>query len=462
MMKSLAGWLLPTELDLVNSMIKLRFENSSRFMTADSVIIYEQRMLPEDVLFKCCMEEQGVKLEKPKMSYLSNSVIEFYTDYECVPFKLDTVHNKLHVMVIIENKNKPLPEYESYEVVKHFVPLYYYVELRTRYYGSPKWLLELAIKDVFEFIVNEAITLGAIDITISSRRDCGVVYYNVRKKKVYSKRSITKENVLELTRYISTQSGAAFEESDLEPKYMNTELDVKHRGRTCIKDTIWGKTITIRVLNNEPLEVSLEDLNLAPQVVDFIRNVFMDTSKNGLRLIVGPTMSGKNTSIVAMIREMILEDDKKINTVEMPVEIFLENVEQTSVDDENLYNLNAMALLRENPDICYLSEITDRTAETILVTANTAKPVYSTLHANDIPGIISRLVDLTNFSIDRVIETLHSVIFQQLVRDDENDMLYPKNICFEFTNKVKLDLFGKSLGELQEYFSRDDLNIIYS
>ena len=72
------------------------------------------------------------------------------------------------------------------------------------------------------------------------------------------------------------------------------------------------------------------------------------------------------------------------------------------------------------------------------------------------------LVDLTNFSIDRVIETLHSVIFQQLVRDDENDMLYPKNICFEFTNKVKLDLFGKSLGELQEYFSRDDLNIIYS
>lgn len=218
----------------------------------------------------------------------------------------------------------------------------------------------------------------------------------------------------------------------------------------------------MRVLSNEPLETSLEDLNLQPKVVDFIRNVFMDTSKNGLRLMVGPTMSGKNTTLVAMLREMILDDDKKINTVEMPVEIYLENVEQTSVDNEELYNLNAMALLRENPDICYLSEITDRTAETILVTANTAKPVYSTVHANDIPGIISRLVDLTGFSIDRVVETLHSVIFQNLIRDDSNDMLYPVNTCFAFTEEVKLSLYGKSLGEIQSYFARDDLDIIKS
>lgn len=443
-------------------MVKLRFEDSSRFLTADSVVIFEQRILEEDILFECCQEEQGIKLEKPKMSYLSNSVIEYYANYECVPFRLDTVKNELHVMVLLEHKKEILPEYEGYKIRKHYVPLYYYVLYRTKYYGSPNWLLKLAIKDVFTFIVNEAISLGAIDITISSRKDCGVVYYNVRKKKVYSKRSITKEEVMELTRYISTQSGAAFEESDLEPKYMNTTLDVKHRGRTCIKNTIWGRTITMRVLSNEPLETSLEDLNLQPKVVDFIRNVFMDTSKNGLRLMVGPTMSGKNTTLVAMLREMILDDDKKINTVEMPVEIYLENVEQTSVDSEELYNLNAMALLRENPDICYLSEITDRTAETILVTANTAKPVYSTLHANDIPGIISRLVDLTGFSIDRVVETLHSVIFQNLVRDDSNDMLYPVNTCFAFTEEVKLSLYGKSLGEIQSYFARDDLDIIKS
>lgn len=462
MMKSLGPHLTPSERELVANMIKLRFEDSKRFLTADSLIVYEQRILDEETLFDCCCEEQGLKLEKPRMSYLSSEVLNFYTDYECVPFRLDTVHNKLHVMILMENKNQDIPEYDSYEVVKHLVPLYYYVDMRTKYYGSPSWLLELAIKDVFEFIVNEAINLGAIDITISSRRDCGVVYYNVRKKKVYSKRSITKDNVMELTKFISTQSGASFDETDEEPKYMNTTLDVKHRGRTCIKQTIWGKTITMRVLNNEPMEISLEDLNLTEEVIKFTRDVFMDVSKNGLRLLVGPTMSGKNTSIIAMLREIILEDDKKINTVEMPVEIFLENVEQTSVDNEDLYNLNAMALLRENPDICYLSEITDKTAETILVTANTAKPVFSTLHANDIPGVISRLVDLTNFSIDRVVETLHSVIFQVLERDDLNDMLYPKNVCFEFTNKIKLDLYGKTLGEIQEYFSKEDLNIIRS
>ena len=459
-MKSLSGELTPQEWDTVTHLVNLRFKNPNKFLTAESLILYEQRILDEEKIFECCVQEHGIGLEKPKMHYLSNEVILEYDKEECIPFRLDTVTNELHIMTLIEYQRKDFRIYKNAKIVKHYVPLYYYVAMRTKYYRKPDWLYEVAEKDIFDYIMSEAISLGAIDITIASRREGADVYYNVAKKKVYSKRTIAGEDVATLVTYIAGISDANFEESDVRPKYMNTPLDIKHRGRTCIKDTIWGKAISIRVLDNDPLDKSLEELNLTKNTIDFIRNKFADTSENGLRLMIGPTMSGKNTTIIAMLREMLLADDKKICTVEMPVEIFLDGAEQTSVDDEELYNENAIALLRENPDVCYLSEITNYTAVTILTTANTAKPVYSSLHANSIPDIISRLVDLTGFSIDRVITCLHSVIFQNLERDEINDVLYPVNKSFYFSQDVKLALYGRTLGEVQKYFAGEDLEII--
>lgn len=459
-MKFVSNKLTGEQLSLIQNLVKIRFSNTRQFSTAESLILYEQNLLPEDEIFQLCEDELGTKLSKPRVTYLPDDVFKLYENCEAVPFKIDNVKEEIHIMCMHEFKRDSFPRYRDYKTIIYLVPLYYYINVRTKYYTVPSWIYILSAKDIFEYITEEAISLGAIDITISSSRNSATVYYNVKKQKVYSKRNISFEDVPRLVEHIAMLSGATFTDLDYEPKYMNTKLNDGYRGRTCISRVIWGFSVTIRVLSNKPLDKTLEDLNLSKGIIDFSRDKSMDLKDLGLRLLVGETMSGKTTTILAMLREFILEDKHKIRTIEMPVETFLDGAEQTSVETEEMYSKYCMALLRENPGICYLSEITNATARNILETANTAKPVFSTLHANSIPGVISRLVDLSGLSIDRVIECLQSVIFQQLEYDEESDSLLPINKAFYFSEQVKKDLFSKTIGEIEMYFMKED-NIEY-
>ena len=75
----------------------------------------------------------------------------------------------------------------------------------------------------------------------------------------------------------------------------------------------------------------------------------------GLRLVVGPTMSGKNTTALACLKELTEDDKYKVVSIEMPVEQELEGVEQINCEDEEEYDANINSLLRQNPDFVYIT-----------------------------------------------------------------------------------------------------------
>lgn len=159
-------------------------------------------------------------------------------------------------------------------------------------------------------------------------------------------------------------------------------------------------------------------------------------------------MSGKNTTIVTALRELVEKGTMKVVSLEQPVEILIDGMEQINTETDEEFALNADSLLRQNPDIIYFTEITARTATAIMQQSNTAKAVFSTVHANGIADVLFRLQDITGLSVDRIILTLHSCVFQELVRNDKDDTVTPSNRCLYFTEELKMQLYGKSMAEI--------------
>ena len=124
-------------------------------------------------------------------------------------------------------------------------------------------------------------------------------------------------------------------------------------------------------------------------------------------------------------------------------------MEQIEVIDDEDYMEVINSLQRQNPDIVYIAEISDVTAIGTLKVANVDKVVFSTIHANSISDVISRIEDMTHLSYDRIILTMHSCVYQKLLRDDESDSLYPINRCVYFSEELKENLLGKTLGEIR-------------
>lgn len=222
-----------------------------------------------------------------------------------------------------------------------------------------------------------------------------------------------------------------------------------------INKTYYGRLITIRVLPNTVLKKSLEDLHIEPNTCEFIRETVLSPEK-GLRLFIGETMSGKNTTILSALLELVKTDRYKIVSLEQPVEILVDGIEQIQAETDDEFALNADSLLRQNPDVVYFTEITARTATAIMQQSNTAKAVFSSIHANSIADVLFRLEDITHMPIDRIILTLHSCVYQELVRDDRTDTVKPYNRCLYFSQDLKMQLYGKSVAEITGILSAEE------
>ena len=96
------------------------------------------------------------------------------------------------------------------------------------------------------------------------------------------------------------------------------------------------------------------------------------------------------------------------------------------------------------------------TATAIMQQSNTAKAVFSSIHANSIADVLFRLEDITHMPIDRIILTLHSCVYQELVRDDRTDTVKPYNRCLYFSQDLKMQLYGKSVAEITGILSAEE------
>ncbi len=179
--------------------------------------------------------------------------------------------------------------------------------------------------------------------------------------------------------------------------------------------TSHGESIVMRLLDRSSVLLSLEDLGLFGKKLETINSLIH--RPHGILLVTGPTGGGKTTTLYAAL-ERINSPDKKIITIEDPVEYQILGINQIQVNTKvNLTFANGLrSILRQDPDIVLVGEIRDRDTADIAIHASlTGHLVFSTLHTNDSASAITRLVDM-GIEPFLVASSLVAVIAQRLVR----------------------------------------------
>ncbi len=179
--------------------------------------------------------------------------------------------------------------------------------------------------------------------------------------------------------------------------------------------SIYGESIVMRLLDKETSFITLEDIGFDRTLLDIYEDVIK--KPYGMILITGPTGSGKSTTLYASLAE-INSLEKKIITIEEPVEYLMQGITQIQVRPKiGLTFANGLRhIVRQDPDIIMVGEIRDmETAGIAIHAALTGHLLFSTLHTNDAPGAITRLMDIgvENYL---VASTLICVMAQRLVR----------------------------------------------
>lgn len=189
------------------------------------------------------------------------------------------------------------------------------------------------------------------------------------------------------------------------------EIDV----RVSTLPTMYGESVSMRLLSDQSQPVSVEDLGCLPDDQAQINKVL--EVPHGIILITGPTGSGKSTTLSAFMRQ-IATPEKRVITVEDPIEYEIPQVNQTQVNHEiGLTFASALrSVLRQDPDIIMVGEIRDRETADIAVRASlTGHLVLSTLHTNDAPGAVTRLIDM-EIEPFLIASSVEMIIAQRLVR----------------------------------------------
>jgi general secretion pathway protein E len=196
--------------------------------------------------------------------------------------------------------------------------------------------------------------------------------------------------------------------------------------------TIYAESISLRLLNQKKEAYTMDRLGMSAEEQSQITHVL--DYPHGIILVTGPTGSGKSTSLNAFLRK-INSTDLRIITIEDPIEYEVPGVNQMQVRPEiGLTFADALRhVLRQDPDVIMVGEIRDRdTAEIAIRASLTGHLVFSTLHTNDAPGAITRLVDM-GIEPFLVASAIELVIAQRLVR-----RLCPECSRLEPITKVKL------------------------
>lgn len=179
--------------------------------------------------------------------------------------------------------------------------------------------------------------------------------------------------------------------------------------------TIFGESLVMRILDRDTLILDLEQIgfpeDILPQYVELVRQPY------GMILVTGPTGSGKTSTLYTTLAK-INTPETKIITLEEPVEYQLNGVNQIQVKPKigMTFAKGLRSIVRQDPDIILVGEIRDKeTADIAIQSALTGHLLFSTLHTNDAPGAVTRLLDMgvENFLLS---STLLGVLAQRLVR----------------------------------------------
>jgi general secretion pathway protein E len=197
----------------------------------------------------------------------------------------------------------------------------------------------------------------------------------------------------------------------IEIKIGNREVDL----RVSTLPTSFGERIVLRLLEKGIRLLALTDIGMEEDDLATLKNLL--NLSHGIILVTGPTGSGKTTTLYAALSH-INSPDKNILTIEDPIEYRLEGINQTQVNAKiGLTFASALrSMVRQDPDVILVGEIRDiETAEIAIQAALTGHLVFSTLHTNDAPSAVTRLIDM-GIEPFLVSSSVRAILAQRLVR----------------------------------------------
>ncbi len=214
----------------------------------------------------------------------------------------------------------------------------------------------------------------------------------------------------------------------------DAEVDI----RVSVIPMLHGEAVVMRLLRQNATLRGMEELDMAPRELTCFRRVLQ--LPHGIILVTGPTGSGKTSTLYTALNE-INDAERKIITIEDPVEYQLKGVNQIQVSEKAglTFARGLRSILRHDPDVVLIGEIRDQETAQIAVQASlTGHLVFSTLHTNDAPGALTRLVDM-GVEPYLVASSLEAVLAQRLVR-----VLCPR--CKQEDRSPTAQIFKEKIG----------------
>ncbi|MES2970870.1 MAG: ATPase, T2SS/T4P/T4SS family [Patescibacteria group bacterium] len=306
-------------------------------------------------------------------------------------------------------------------------------------------LEQVKATDMLAFLVQQAHRLGASDIHLETEREHARVRFRIdgilhRIAELDPAKYRVLISVIASAGNISTAAQDAQQGHIAQAVEMadGSSVDVNVRLETV--QTINGLDVVMRLFNMEQSMYSLDRLGLSAQERQVVDDIIAKPS--GLVLAVGPTGSGKTTTLYSMLNNLNSEN-RKIITIEDPVEYQFSGITQISVTSQNSQETNfadkLRAVLRLDPDIVMVGEIRDAdTAKTALQAALTGHLVLSTFHASSAAAALTRLMDLIGEN-PLFVSAIRLVMAQRLVRrldDDTKESYTPDEATLSSIQKV--------------------------
>jgi type II secretory ATPase GspE/PulE/Tfp pilus assembly ATPase PilB-like protein len=420
------------------------------------------------------VEDEGL------VAYLSDKVdYDFLIKNNFLPLKIDHDHKTLHAVT-----NDPL----NYSVFDYVVKaLRYSIHLslapeqtlkelsRGYFYEQGKDFVSLSVEEdaeklkemAFEApvikylngLLSKAVELRASDIHVESSEKRYRVRFRVDG-------ILHDMDVLKETFYLATVSRVKLlsgldiaekrlpQDGKFSTKIASVFLDI----RVSTIPTVKGEGVVMRLLYRERLTFDIKNLGIESDYEELV--VKLISNPNGILLVTGPTGSGKTTTLYSVLTRLN-SHERKIITIEDPVEYQLDGINQIQVKSEiGLTFANALrSILRHDPDVIMVGEIRDReTAEISIQSALTGHLVLSTLHTNDAPSSLFRLVDMgmEDYLINAAIIGL---VAQRIIRRNCTFCSHPDRLSEDVLKEYHIDEIGERFSRLLEggpHFMRGD------